>query len=150
MNFRFHFPSPITLKNRTALKQFISLILKKEKRKGSSLNFIFCSDKNLLQINKEYLNHNYFTDIITFDLSEPGSGSIDGEIYISIDSVKSNAKRYGCSLKSELHRVIFHGVLHLCGYADKTDEEQKLMTKKEDHYLGLYLNVPRGAYPANR
>jgi rRNA maturation RNase YbeY len=145
MDISFNFLSPISLENRTILKQFVSRIFKKEKRKLSTLSFIFCSDSYLLHINKTYLQHDYFTDIITFDLSEPGSGSIDGEIYISTDTVRSNATRFGTTVKNELHRVIFHGVLHLCGYHDKTDQEQKLMTQKEDHYLKLYRDVPRGA-----
>ena len=145
MNISFNFPSRITLKNRKDLKRFISFIFQKEKKKASTVSLVFCSDEYLLQINKTYLQHNYFTDIITFDLSEPGSALIDGEIYISTDTVRANAKRFGSSINNELHRVIFHGVLHLCGYADKSGEEKKRITQKEDHYLNLYLDVPRGA-----
>lgn len=145
MNISFNFLSRISLEKRTTLKQFVSLIFKKEKIKLSSLNFIFCPDNYLLQINKSYLNHDYFTDIITFDLSEPGSGSIDGEIYISADTVRINAARFGTSIKAELHRVIFHGVLHLCGYNDKTARQQRIMTEKENYYLTLYFKSFTGS-----
>ena len=118
------------------LKTFIESIFKKEKRKLSSIIYVFCSDKRLLEINRQFLNHDFYTDIITFDLSGPGS--IEAEIYISVDRVKGNAKNIGTSFKSELRRVIFHGVLHLCGYRDKTKAEKTEMRKKEEFYLSKY------------
>ena len=102
----------------------------------ASLQFIFCSDDFLLDINKQYLKHNYYTDIITFNL---GADVIEGEIYISIDRVKENAANYNTSFKRELHRVIFHGVLHLCGYKDKLNEEKMIMRAKEVRYLQEYF-----------
>ncbi len=150
MNIHFNFPAAITLRNRLALKAFILKIFKDEKQKLNSLNYIFCSDAYLLQMNKTYLAHNYFTDIITFDLTEPGSNKIDGEIYISADTVRENAHRYKTTISKELHRVIFHGALHLCGYKDKTAAEQQLMTQKEDHYIHLYFNVPGEIIRLNR
>ena len=102
------------------------------------LNYIFCSDKELLRINQEFLGHDFYTDIVTFELSET-PGKIQGEIYISIDRVKENAKKLGVSFKSELHRVIFHGALHLCGYGDKTKSEKEEMRETEDYYLELYF-----------
>jgi rRNA maturation RNase YbeY len=139
MDINFNFPSKISLNKRTDLKKYISTIFKKEKKIASALSFIFCSDRYLLQINKDFLRHNYFTDIITFDLSEPGSGIISGEIYISTDTVRTNAGRFKTTISKELHRVMFHGVLHLCGYADKTKKEKAIMTQKEDHYLAGYF-----------
>lgn len=97
------------------------------------MNYIFCSDKRILEINRQFLKHDYYTDIITFDLSE--SPKITAEIYISLDRVRDNAKTQATTLQSELHRVIFHGALHLCGYGDKTKEEVKIMRGKEEMYL---------------
>jgi probable rRNA maturation factor len=126
-----------SLENRVALKLFIESIFKIEKRSLSSINYIFCSDKRLLEINQQFLKHDYYTDIITFDLSD--TNSIYAEVYISIERVKENAKSLGSSFKSELHRVIFHGALHLCGFRDKTETEKKEMRKKEDFYLSRYI-----------
>jgi len=127
-----------TFTKRRDLKRFLSKVFKKENKKLGSLSYIFCSDSYLLEINQEFLRHDFLTDIITFDLSEM-SQEIEGEIYISIDRVKDNAVQLNESFVRELHRVIFHGVLHLCGYGDKTNKEVKLMRQKEDHYLNLYL-----------
>lgn len=124
------------LPDRSSLKRFIESIFKREGYKLGSLNYIFCTDKHLRQINRDYLQHDYYTDIITFGLTQD---PIEGEIYISIDRVRDNARQLGVSFKSELHRVIFHGALHLCGFRDKTKAESALMRSKEDHYLGLYL-----------
>jgi probable rRNA maturation factor len=126
-----------SLQNRADLKAFIESLFKKEKKKLSSINYIFCTDKRLLEINRQFLQHDYFTDIITFDLSE--TDSTVAEIYVSIDRVKDNAKTLGNSFKAELHRVIFHGALHLSGYGDKTTKEKEVMRKKEDFYLTRYL-----------
>ncbi len=137
-----------SLTNRTALKKFIERIFKKEGRKLDSLNYIFCSDKKLLQINRDYLAHDYYTDIISFDLSASQDGS-QGEIYISIDRVRENARKLGLSFKAELHRVIFHGTLHLCGYGDKSKAEINLMRGKENQYLKDYhIHVPRNTVSA--
>ena len=124
------------LPDRSSLKKFIESIFKREGYKLSSLNYIFCTDERLLQINRDYLQHDYYTDIITFGLTQH---PIEGEIYISIDRVRDNALQLGVSFKSELHRVIFHGALHLCGYRDKTRAESHLMRRKEDECLKRYL-----------
>jgi probable rRNA maturation factor len=126
-----------SLQNRIWLKAFVESIFKKEKKTLASINYIFCSDKRLLEINRQFLNHDYYTDIITFDLSE--GNSIQAEIYISIDRIKDNAKQLGCTFKSELHRVVFHGALHLCGYRDKAKREKEKMREREDFYLKNYL-----------
>jgi probable rRNA maturation factor len=129
----------ISLTKRTALKQFIHTIFKKEKKSLANLTYIFCSDDYLLEINKNHLQHNYYTDIITFDLSD-ASGKISGEIYISIDRVKDNANTLAVTIKEELHRVIFHGALHLCGYKDKSIRHAKEMRLAEEKFLSLYFS----------
>lgn len=128
----------ISLTKRTALKQFIYTIFKGEKMSLANLTYIFCSDDYLLEINKSHLQHNYYTDIITFDLSDTPS-KITGEIYISTDRVRDNATTLEVSIKEELHRVIFHGALHLCGYKDKTVNHAKEMRAAEDKYLNAYF-----------
>lgn len=128
------------LPNRQKLKGFIASIFTKEgKRALDNLNYIFCTDEYLLQVNRNFLQHDYYTDIITFDLSDMPK-TVSGEIYISIDRVKDNAATQGVSFTEELHRVIFHGALHLCGYKDKKPAEVKVMRKAEDKYLGLYFS----------
>jgi len=129
----FYEKKGFSLRNRGTLKDFIEKIFKKEKNLLGSINYIFCSDKKLLEINKTYLKHNFYTDIISFDLSS-GPKKI-AEIYISVDRVRENAKSLGVSLNNELHRVIFHGTLHICGYKDKTNKDRAVMRSKEDHYL---------------
>ncbi|MBI5371083.1 MAG: rRNA maturation RNase YbeY [Sphingobacteriales bacterium] len=127
-----------SLENRAGLKAFIETLFKKEGQKLEALNYIFCSDKRLLDINRQYLAHDFYTDIITFDLS--AGPATTGEIYISIDRVRDNAKTLGTTFKSELHRVIFHGALHLCGYGDKKKEEIATMRKREDYWLSRYFS----------
>ena len=134
----FHFQKPCTLRDRQRLKEFICRIFKSYRRNVNSLDIIFCSDKYLLGINREYLQHDYFTDIVTFDLAEKGSAAI-GEMYISVDRVKDNARAEGTSFTNELHRVIFHGVLHLCGLKDKRTKDRELMRKAEDRLLAKYF-----------
>jgi len=138
MPVHFYFKEKVRLENRRALKSFIDSLFQKESRSLESLTYIFCSDDFLLNMNKEYLAHDYYTDIISFDLSESRTGPVTGEIYISIDRVKDNAERLKVSFQQELHRVIFHGALHLCGYKDKTKPQQKEMRTMEDQYLKAY------------
>ncbi len=126
------------LQNRAILKKFIESIFKKERRTLESLNYVFCTDKVLLGINREYLAHNEYTDIITFELSDKGQPVL-GEIYISIDRVRENSVIHKTTFKSEFHRVVFHGALHLCGYTDKTTKDRDRMRLKEDFYLNLYI-----------
>jgi rRNA maturation RNase YbeY len=134
----FFFPfGDIFLKNRTSLKKFIEGIFKTERRCLKKLNYVFCSDKYLLSLNKKYLFHNFYTDILTFDLSE--DIQIQADIYISIDRVKENAQKQKTTFIQELHRVIFHGTLHLCGYKDNSIKETSLMRKREDYYLSIYF-----------
>lgn len=130
--------------NQAKTETWLIAIAKQESKQLSCLNYIFCSDDQLLTINKDYLNHDYYTDIITFDYTE--GDLVAGDIYISVDRVAENAKAYGVSFEHELMRVVAHGCLHLLGYKDKTDEEQNLMTKKEEASLSLLkeIGVPRG------
>lgn len=125
-----------TLKDKTAVRTWINNTIIAEGYSLKELNFIFCSDEYLLKINQEYLNHDTYTDIITFDNSEKKEHVLS-DIFISIDRVKENSQNFGVSLKNELHRVIIHGVLHLLGYPDKKKEEKFLMTQKENFYLNL-------------
>lgn len=138
MKVKFHFEQPVSLNNRKRLKLFIESMFRYEKQPVKEIAFIFCSDNRLLNINREFLQHDYFTDIITFDLTNERSSPKTGEIYISIDRIRDNAKTHKVFAIQELHRVVFHGVLHLCGYKDKTKAEQKKMRSREDYYLEKY------------
>ncbi|MBD3748427.1 MAG: rRNA maturation RNase YbeY [Sphingobacteriales bacterium] len=122
------------IKEINKLRAWINQTIENEKHQLIELNFIFCSDVYLLKINQQYLNHDTYTDIITFDNGDI-SGEIYGDIFISIDRVKENAKSFKTTLNNELHRVIIHGTLHLLGYKDKSKAEKDLMTQKEDFYL---------------
>jgi rRNA maturation RNase YbeY len=127
------------LKERTRLKLFIKNLFKLEKKRLASLSYIFCSDEHLLGINRDFLKHDFYTDVITFDLSS-SKAEIEGEVYLSVDRIKDNAKQLGVSYTKELHRVIFHGALHLCGYKDKKKVDILLMRKKEENYLKSYFS----------
>lgn len=122
------------IRNRNSLKKHLESIFRQEKKNLDSLNYIFCSDKELLKINTLYLKHDFYTDIITFDLSE-SKNKILAEAYISIDRVKDNAKIQNTSYYAELYRVMIHGILHLCGYKDKSKREKEIIRGKEQYYL---------------
>jgi probable rRNA maturation factor len=121
------------------LKSFLPQLAAMEGRTLVDLNYVFCSDDFLLDINKRFLAHDYFTDIITFDLGGEGPECIDGEIYISVDRVMENSTQMNVSFEEELVRVVFHGLLHLCGYKDKTKQETATMRAAEDRYLSIFL-----------
>ncbi len=123
-----------TLKDKQKLKKWIKEAIEAEGFLLKELNYIFCSDEYLLQINRQYLNHDTLTDIITFDNSET-PGKITGDIFISIERIWENAEKFNVTQTRELQRVIIHGALHLLGYADKKPADKKLMTEKEDFYL---------------
>ena len=129
-----------SLRFRTKLKAFINQQCLKEGVHIETLQYIFCSDKFLLDINTRYLNHNFYTDIISFDLSDK-KGELVGDVYISIDRVKENAKTGGQLYIHELLRVIFHGALHFCGYKDKKPADVKRMRSMEDKWLKAYLKM---------
>lgn len=118
------------------LRIWLVSVAKKEGFKVESINIILCSDEYLYQMNVSYLKHKTYTDIITFDYSQRKS-PLSGELYISIERVMDNADNLGVKASEELHRVMVHGVLHLCGYGDKTASDKALMRKKEDFYLSL-------------
>lgn len=135
----FNFLIPVhSLRNRSALKRFLKNILTSRGHKKARILYIFCSDAYLLQINRKFLKHNSLTDIISFNLADPGE-VIEGEIYVSIDRVRENARLFHTSLKKELHRVIFHGLFHLCGYEDKSPGEKLQMRALEDKALSSYF-----------
>ena len=127
----------LTLQAKTELKAFIENLFKKEKTPLAIINYIFCSDKQLLSINQQFLNHDYYTDIITFGLHDKGTPVV-AEVYVSVDRVKDNAKTLGVTFTNEMLRVLFHGALHLCGYKDKNKAEIIMMRAKEDAYLKRY------------
>ena len=121
------------LKQKIRLRNWITNTIKEENKRLGELTFIFCSDTYLLSINQEYLNHNTYTDIITFNNSE--DERITGDIFISLERVHENALRFKVSEEDELHRVMIHGTLHLLGYTDKGKDAKALMTNKENYYL---------------
>tara|TARA_B100000959_G_C14946739_1_gene610183 strand:+ start:1478 stop:1906 length:429 start_codon:yes stop_codon:yes gene_type:complete len=126
-----------SIPNKKKIRVLIKQLCLNEKKDLSFLNLIFCSDEYLLEINKKHLNHDYFTDVITFDFSEDNK-NIEGDVYISVDRVADNAIKYKQEKDSELIRTIIHGTLHLFGYKDKTKKEKEIMTSKENKYLSLY------------
>lgn len=134
------------LPNRTKIKNWLKLIAINEGFKIKELNYIFCSDEYLYEMNRKYLQHDTYTDIITFDNSEKKL-NIEGDIYISIERVKDNALSHMEVFEKELLRVLSHGIFHLCGYKDKSSTERKLMRLKENEAVDLYYKkptVPRG------
>ncbi len=124
-----------SFKNRTNIKEWLAKTIKMERFTLGELGYNFCSDEYLLNINIEHLNHDFYTDIITFELNE--GNVIIGDIYISNDRVKENAQTNNTTYQIEMLRVLIHGVLHLCGYKDKTKKEATLMREKEDYYISL-------------
>ncbi len=128
-----------TLKQKRKIKQWISSIVLSHNKKIGFINYIFCSDAEILKINHQYLNHNYYTDIITFPYNE--ADSISADIFISIETVKTNSAKFNQNFRLELNRVMVHGVLHLLGYNDYTNEERKEMRMKEDKYIDLLENM---------
>ncbi|MFI5156296.1 MAG: rRNA maturation RNase YbeY [Chitinophagales bacterium] len=135
----FHYLTPVnSLRDRARLKKFLGRLLLSEGKAGGKVAYVFCKDGFLLNINKEFLQHHDLTDIISFNLS-PAGQPLEGEIYISVERVRENAMRFETSFLNELHRVIFHGTLHFCGYADKTAQQRKVMRLQEDLNLGRYF-----------
>lgn len=129
---------PIFVKSRQ-LKPFIKTLVLSEGFVSGDIAIVFCSDEYLLKVNQDFLNHDYYTDIITFDYCE--SGVINGDLLISLDRVLDNSSKENTSFEEELYRVIFHGVLHLCGFKDKSKKDIEMMRFKESYYLSLF--VPR-------
>ncbi len=134
-----YFTEDITfqLKDKRKVSKWVKETVESESFKLGDINYIFCSDEYLLNVNKQYLNHNYYTDIITFDNTED-ENKISGDIFVSIDRVKENAMNHNFEFDEELRRVLIHGILHLCGYKDKTSKQKKEMRNKENFYLSKF------------
>lgn len=128
-----------TYKNKLANNRWLKMVAGSEIRKIGDINVIFCSDNYILDVNMKYLQHDYFTDIITFDYCE--GKVLSGDLFISVDSVSENSIEFGTDFEEELHRVIVHGVLHLIGYDDHTEEDKKVMRQKENYYLQMRSQI---------
>jgi probable rRNA maturation factor len=122
------------LKNKTGIRKWLNVVIREEKKNPWYINFIFCSDEYLLELNKTYLHHETLTDILTFPYQDDPD-TISGDIFISIDRVMENAAEFRQDFEKELQRVMVHGVLHLIGYSDHGKKKKKIMTEREDHYL---------------
>lgn len=122
-------------RDRRKTNEWLKLAAESEIRRIGNISIIFCSDNYVLDINQKYLQHDYFTDIITFDYCE--GDHLSGDLFISVDSVRENSVEFGTEFKDELNRVIIHGLLHLVGYDDHTEKDIKLMRSKENYYLSL-------------
>ncbi|MDO4736031.1 MAG: rRNA maturation RNase YbeY [Bacteroidia bacterium] len=118
------------LQYKAIVKKWIKGVVEASGKRVGDINIIFCDDESLLEINKQFLNHNYYTDIITFDYCE--GVTISGELYISVDTVEANAKEYEVSFRDEMHRVIIHGILHLIGFDDHSEQQTAQMREQED------------------
>lgn len=129
----FNYETTFLLENENLISKWISDVITSEGFKEDEINYIFCDDEYLHKLNVEFLNHDTLTDIISFDYSV--GKIIQGDIFISIERVKENADDFKVSFSDELHRVIVHGVLHYCGYKDKSDADSAIMRQKENHYL---------------
>ena len=129
----FNYETEFSLNNETQFSTWISKTISEENCKEGEINYIFCSDDYLLKLNLDFLKHDTLTDIISFDYSV--GKELHGDIYISVERVKENAKDFNETFTDEIARVIIHGVLHFCGYKDKTNDEEKLMRSKENYYL---------------
>ena len=138
----FHEETDFSLPQKALTKRWLKEVAAREGRRIGNINIIFCSDAYLLNINRQYLSHDYYTDIITFDDCE--GSTLNGDLFISIDSVRENAKEYADGrFKEELDRVMVHGILHLIGYDDHTEEEQKMMREKENEALALKAELEK-------
>jgi rRNA maturation RNase YbeY len=124
---------------RRPAKEQIKTLIEMENKELGNVSFIFCTDDFLLDINKKYLEHDYYTDVITFDYT--AGNTVSGDIFISVERVEENAGKFEVSFNHELSRVMYHGLLHLCGYGDKSDDEERTMKEKEDFYLKTLLII---------
>ncbi|MFK7001486.1 rRNA maturation RNase YbeY [Flavobacterium oreochromis] len=132
----YNYETNFLLSNEVDYTEWIKTVIESENKELNEINYIFCNDEYLLEINKQYLDHDYYTDVISFDYTE--NNLIAGDIFISIDRIKENAIDLGVSFDEELKRVIIHGVLHYCGYKDKTSSEEELMRLKEDEKIKMF------------
>lgn len=132
----FNYELEFQLENEEQYSSWISNVISSENKKEGDINYIFCDDEYILEINKQYLNHDYYTDIISFDYSV--GNELHGDIFVSIERVRENAIEFEVTFDEELKRVLAHGVLHYCGYKDKTEEEELLMRSKEDEKIKMF------------
>ncbi|WP_437396077.1 rRNA maturation RNase YbeY [Flagellimonas lutimaris] len=136
----FHFKSELVIQNKSDYVDWINRVIVSEGFSTGQIDYIFCSDEYLLELNKEYLNHDTFTDIITFDYRD--GNTISGDIFISTDRVEDNARKYDVEFSNELRRVMSHGVLHLAGFGDKSKEEKRIMREKEEEKIKMFHVEP--------
>jgi len=132
----FNYELEFKLENEDQFSSWISNVILSENKKEGDINYIFCDDEFILEINKKYLNHDYYTDIISFDYSV--GNELHGDIFVSIDRVRDNASDFNVTFDEELKRVLIHGILHYCGYKDKSEEEEFLMRRKEDDKIKMF------------
>ena len=132
----FNYELEFTLENESVIADWLSKVIISENKKEGDINYIFCDDDYLLEINQQYLDHDTLTDIISFDYSV--GNELHGDIFISIDRVRENALEFNVSFEDELNRVLVHGVLHYCGFKDKTEEDEKAMRIKEDEKIKMF------------
>lgn len=124
------------LDNETNFSNWISAVILSENKKEGDINYIFCDDEFILEINKQYLNHDYYTDIISFDYSV--GNELHGDIFVSIERVQENAEDFNVTFDEELKRVVIHGILHYCGYKDKSEQDELIMRQKEDEKIKMF------------
>ncbi|RZJ67947.1 MAG: rRNA maturation RNase YbeY [Flavobacterium sp.] len=136
----FNYETEFEITDEAAYESWISRIIESEQKKEGDINYIFCDDEYLLEINQKYLNHDTLTDIISFDYSV--GNELHGDIFISIERVKENAAEFGVSFESELNRVMAHGVLHYCGYKDKSEADEVVMRSKEEEKMRMFHVEP--------
>ena len=132
----FNYETEFTIENEGAISNWISDVIKSENKKVGEINYIFCDDEYLLQINQEHLQHDFYTDIISFDYTV--GNEINGDVFVSVERVKDNAVDFNVSFEEELKRVLVHGVLHYCGYKDKSEADVLLMRSKEDEKIAMF------------
>ncbi|NBV07796.1 MAG: rRNA maturation RNase YbeY [Flavobacteriia bacterium] len=138
IDFTYFNPEKEAETNLFLVKTIPSLLAEENKEEGE-ISLVFCTDEELLQVNKDHLNHDFYTDIITFDYCE--GNTISGDLFISTERVAANATEFGVDFEEELARVVFHGLLHLSGYNDKSEEDKAIMRSKENHYLNKLFHV---------
>lgn len=132
----FNYETDFLLDNETQFFDWISRVILSENKKEGDINYIFCDDEYILEINRQYLDHDYYTDIISFDYSV--GNELNGDIFVSIERVKENATDFNATFDDELKRVIIHGILHYCGYKDNSEEDEALMRSKEDEKTKMF------------
>ena len=132
----FNYELEFQLDNEEQFSKWISKTIQSENKKEGDINYIFCNDEYILEINKQYLNHDYYTDIISFDYSV--GNELHGDLFVSIERVRENATDFNVSFDEELKRVIIHGILHYCGHKDKSNEDELLMREKEDEKIKMF------------